>query len=294
MNNEITLFDYNADWAMIQYNIEPRDFPGYLTREEIIQFYGTLGVDGVDIRHCYWGDCSVADIKQLASDANLPIVSYENDVDLAWPVAADRKKAIGRVRAILDRTAELGAPLLMLFPGSIKDGLSASELRKYMMEALNECAAYAQSIGVVIGFENIDYEPWRPIHGKTAQCLEICQTINSPALRFILDACAALFVDEDPVDMLRVMAPYLTHVHLKNSRSVMKGEYALRTRETDSGRRLTGTVLDGGLVHIPAVLDELKKVNYQGRLMIEYQGENDPRTALQYNVEYLRRQMQNR
>jgi sugar phosphate isomerase/epimerase len=294
MHNEITMFDYNADWAMIKYNLEARDFPGYMTREDVIRFYGTLGVDGVDIRHCYWGDCSVQEIKKLASGANLPIVSYENDVDMAWPSAIDRKKAIDRVRPILDRTAELGAPLLMLFPGSSKDGVSADELRKYMIEALAECADYAKSVGVVIGFENIDYEPWRPIHGKAAQCRQICDAINSPALRFILDACAALFVDEDPVDMLRTMAPYIVHVHLKNSRPVMKGEYAVRTRDTDSGRRLTGTVLDGGLVQIPAVLDELTRINYQGRLMIEFQGENDPRPALKYNVEYLRRQMSHR
>jgi sugar phosphate isomerase/epimerase len=182
----------------------------------------------------------------------------------------------------------------MLFPGSSKNGYSADELRKYMIEGLHQCAEYAKSVGVVIGFENIDYEPWRPIHGKAAQCREICAAIDSPALRFIFDPCAALFVDEDPLDMLRTMAPYVQHVHLKNSRPVMTGEYARRIRDTDSGRRLTGTVLDGGLVQIPAVLDELKRLNYQGRLMIEYQGENDPRTALKYNVEYLRRQMKNR
>jgi hypothetical protein len=54
---------------------------------------------------------------------------------------------------------------------------------------------------------------------------------------------------------------------------------------------LTGTVLDGGLVPIPAILDHLRQMNYPGALLIEYQGENDPRVALPYNIEYLRRQM---
>jgi len=57
---------------------------------------------------------------------------------------------------------------------------------------------------------------------------------------------------------------------------------------------MTGTVLDGGVANIAAVLSELVKVNYKGFLMVEYLGENDPRFALQYNLEYLRQQMKNR
>lgn len=294
MDNKISMFDYNADWALKDYNVDPRDSPGYLTREQVLQFYGTLGVDGVEIRHVYWGDCSVKEIKKLCADANLPIVSYENDVDLALPSPTDRARAVDQVRSLLDRSVELEVPIFMLFPGSIKEGIETEELRKYMIEALAECATHAESVGITLAFENIDYAPWRPLHGRGAQCRAICEAVGSPALRLICDACASLFVDEDPVDMLRTMEPYLVHVHLKNSRPLMPGERVLRHRDTESGLRLTGTVLDGGLVNIPAVLDELKRIGYDGYLMIEYQGENDPRPALQYNVEYLRRQIRDR
>jgi sugar phosphate isomerase/epimerase len=90
------------------------------------------------------------------------------------------------------------------------------------------------------------------------------------------------------------MAPYVVHIHLKNSRPAYPGERVLRKRDAIDGRTLTGTVLDGGLVPIPALLDELKSLDYHGCLLIEYQGEIDPRIALPYNVEYLRRQMQGR
>ena len=90
------------------------------------------------------------------------------------------------------------------------------------------------------------------------------------------------------------MSPYVVHVHLKNSRDVKLSEKAVRTRASIGGRVLTGTVLDGGLVPIAGVLDELKQMDYKGALLIEYQGENDPRIALAYNVEYLKRQMKDR
>jgi len=118
--------------------------------------------------------------------------------------------------------------------------------------------------------------------------------VNSPELQLICDACAALFVEQDPLQLLKTMSPYLVHVHLKNSRDVMPNEKVCRIRSSVGGRVLTGTVLDGGLVPIPALLEELKRINYQGSLLVEYQGENDPRVALAYNVEYLKRQMQYR
>lgn len=294
MDNSISLFDYNADWALKNYNVDPRDSPGYLTREQIIEFYGTIGVEAVEIRDEYWRDCSINYVRKLCADANLPINSYMAFVDLALPSLVERSLAIDQVRSLLDRSAALEASIFMLCPGSTKEGFEISELRKYMIEALAKCATHAESIGIVLAFENIDYPPWRPLHGKGTDCREICDAVNSPALRLICDVCASLFVGENPIDILRIMEPYLVNVHIKNSRPIMPHERVLRYRKTDSGLKLTGTVLDGGLVNVPEVLDELKRINYDGYLLIEYQGESDPRAALKYNVEYLRRQMRHR
>jgi sugar phosphate isomerase/epimerase len=294
MKNRITLFDYNADWALKEGYLDPKPVPGFMTREEIIDLYGSLGVDGIEIREDYWGDCSTAYLKEITGDRGLAINSYVFTVDLSLPTANQRKAAVDQVRQLLDRTADLGAKIAMIFPGEIKDGIAVRQLRDWMVEGLSQCADHAKKNGITLALENIDYPPWRPIHGTSNQCVDICQAVDSSALRLICDVCAALFVEEDPIRLLRTMSPYVVHVHLKNSREPMVGERVLRTRETIGGRILTGTVLDGGLVAIPAILDELKTINYQGCLLIEYQGENDPRSALPYNIEYLKRQMKDR
>jgi hydroxypyruvate isomerase len=294
MKNPITLFDYNADWALKEGYLDPKPVPGFMTRYEVIELYRSLGVDGVEIREDYWGDCSVQRLLEMTRDAGLPINSYVFTVDLSAPASGERRTAVDRVRSLLDRSAALGAKIAMIFPGEVKPGVALSQLRDWVVDGLSQCAAHAKQAGITLAFENIDYPPWRPIHGTAEQCVEICSAVNSPALRLICDPCAALFVEQDPVGLLKTMAPYVVHVHLKNSREVMRGERARRTRETVRGRVLTGTVLDGGLVPIPAILDELKRMNYEGSLLIEYQGENDPRVALPYNIEYLRRQMMDR
>lgn len=294
MKNPITLFDYNADWALKEGYLDPKPSPGFMTRDDVIELYRSLGVDGVEIREDYWGDCSTQHLLKMTREVGLPINSYIFTVDLAVPDGAQRRAAVDRVCFLLDRSAELGAKIAMIFPGEVKTGVELRQLRDWVIDGLGESAAYAKKIGITLAFENIDYPPWRPIHGTAEQCVEICLAVNSPALRLICDPCAALFVEQHPVELLRTMSPYVAHVHLKNSREIVQGERVWRKRESVGGRVLTGTVLDGGLVPIPAILDELKRLNYQGALLIEYQGENDPRVALPYNIEYLRRQMKDR
>ena len=294
MDNLITVCDYNADWALKEGYLDPKPVPGFMSREEVIRFYGTLGIDGVEIREDYWSDCPPSFLRKITREAGLPIYAHAFTVDLAQRTAPERRAAADRARAMLDRSAEMGAKLAMIFPGEVKEGVEARLLHDWVVEGLIDCSAHAAALGITLVFENIDYEPWRPIYGTPQQCVEICKAVNSPALRLVCDVCALLFVEQDPLEGLRTMAPYVVHLHLKNSRPVMPGEKAARSRDTEGGRRLTGTVLDGGLVSIAAILDELKSMDYRGRLLIEYQGENDPRVALRYNLEYLRRQMQGR
>ncbi len=51
MSNRISLSDYNADWAYNGAFQEPREHPGYLTREDLVAYYGQLGVDGIELTH---------------------------------------------------------------------------------------------------------------------------------------------------------------------------------------------------------------------------------------------------
>jgi sugar phosphate isomerase/epimerase len=78
-------------------------------------------------------------------------------------------------------------------------------------------------------------------------------------------------------------------VHIKNSRPLAPGEQRARFLDADSGQRYTGTDLDGGVIDLPPILAELDHLGYDGYMLLEYQGEEDPRAALPRNVAYLRR-----
>ncbi len=290
---KISISDYNADWAYRNVFQTPRSHPGYLTREEVVNFYGSLGVDGVEYTDCYWADCTAAYARRIAADAGLAVVGYVFGVDLAKP-AAGRQPEIDQARRMLDRTAELGARIAMLTPCVVKPDIPPAEQRKWMIDGLRACAEYASSIGVTACIENLDYPPGRPLTGSGRQCHDICAEVDSPGLRLIYDSGAPLFVDEDSLIALHAMRPFVAHVHLKNSRLVAPSEKIDRYLDSDDGRRYTGVTLDAGAVNIPAVVSELQKSGYEGYYMIEYQGMDDPRVAARHNVEYLRALLEQR
>ena len=105
MPGRITSVDYNADWALTERFFHAKPVPGYLTREDVIAFYGTLGLAGVELMHSYWDDYPLARLKSLAGAAGLPIVSYIFFVDLIAP-APERQGALDNAFALIDRHIE--------------------------------------------------------------------------------------------------------------------------------------------------------------------------------------------
>ncbi len=290
MNNRITVTDYNADWAYKEGFLVPRSHAGYLTPEEFIAFSGTLGMDGIELMHDYWRESPPSYPRKVANDAGLPIFSYIFGADLAVP-PDEQQQALDSAFALLDRTAELGSPLAFLLPGFVKEGFSLVDQRSWMIDGLSKCAEHAHYIGVKILIENLDYPPGRALTGRSSQVTAICQEIDSPGLGRIYDCGATRFVDEDPFEALEQSIPYLAHVHLKNNRLVGAEERVERYVEADSGRRYLNTALEDGEIDIAGVLGELSRRRYDGYMLIEYQGEDDPREAMKRNVEYLRRLM---
>jgi hydroxypyruvate isomerase len=287
----LTVVDYDFEWALKDHYSVPRSKPGYITREEVIGFYGTLDVQGVELMHAYWDDYSPGDLKKLVGDVGLPITCYVFHADLALP-PSERQASIDRAFRLLDRTAELGTTRAMIVPGTAKTDVPLAQQTAWMVEGLFPVAAKAQSMGLLLLAENCDYGPIRPLMGRGSQCRDICAQVDSPAFRLIYDAGCALCGEENTLDTLHVMAPFLVHVHLKNNREMAPGETADRYNESISGKKhYIGATLDGGELDLQPVLAELDRIGYKGELLIEYQGMEDARQVVPHNIEYLKRVM---
>ena len=121
-------------------------------------------------------------------------------------------------------------------------------------------------------------------HGAELPVPTICSRVDSPHYRLIFDPAPTVFAGEDPLQALHEMMPFLAHVHLKNVLPVNDGEQWHRTQEDHQRRQYRGVNLSEGIIDLPAVLKKLQQQNYQGKFLIEYQGEEDPRDALKKNL----------
>jgi sugar phosphate isomerase/epimerase len=291
MGYRITIGDYSSDWALTERAQDPRTTAGYLTREQVIEFYGSLGVDGVELNDPYWYDYTPSQLKQLAADAGLSIVAYTAFIDLAVPSNL-RQRALDQFSAMSERTLEMGSSRIYVIPVVVKPDFFLDEQRGWLIENLQKASERASTMGLTIISENIDYPPARPLMGRGSDCRDICAEVGSVAFRLTYDSAASVFVGDDSLQTLKEMSPYMAHVHIKNLRPLSPGERRERFRDAEDGTRYTGTTLDSGIIPIPAIIGELKELGYTGFLQIEYQGEDDPRVALRHNVEYLRALLQ--
>jgi sugar phosphate isomerase/epimerase len=291
MEYPITIGDYSSDWALTDRAQDARTRPGYLTREEVIEFYGSLGIYGVELNDPYWYDYTPAQLRRLTADAGLAIVAYTAFIDLAVP-PNERRLALDRFSAMSERTAEMGSSRIYVIPVVVKSDFSLDKQRGWLIENLKKASERARDMGLTIISENIDYPPARPLMGRGSDCREICAQVGSPAFRLTYDSAASVFVGDDPLRTLQDMSAYLAHVHVKNLRPVSPDENPDRFRDAENGKRYTGATLDSGIIPIPAIIRELRRRGYTGYLQIEYQGEEDPRVALRHNVQYLRTLLQ--
>jgi hydroxypyruvate isomerase len=283
----ITIVDFSSAWVMKDLFQVARSKPGWMSREDVLKFYSELKVDGVELMHDYWHDCSASQLRSLTGDLGLPITCYVFFADLAVNDGA-RQANVDEGRKLLDRTAEIGTSRAMVVPAVFKPELPLADQRRWIVNGLRALAEHAQSVGVNMLAENIDYAPVRPFMGRGEQCRHICAEVDSPAFRLIYDAGCSLAVQEDPVETLHVMAPYLGHVHVKNLRYSEAGEEPERFTKSNTGELLVATPLNKGLVDMDRVLAELERLGYAGPILLEYQGE-DPLTTLPLDVAYLRR-----
>ena len=118
--------------------------------------------------------------------------------------------------------------------------------------------------------------------------VEILQKIDSPYLRVTLDTGNNLRTLEDPIEVVRKLAPYTAATHMKDIIATGKGNPATEWR-----RFWPSAPLGRGIIDLPEVVRILRQNNYQGALNVEIDF-LDPRwpdedEAVAESIAYLRK-----
>jgi L-ribulose-5-phosphate 3-epimerase len=232
---------------------------------ELEGFCKELGVDVVQIAlgdpvHASWNEgdgfakaAAAADFRMSGAMLGFPGEDYTTPQTIratgGFGDAARRQERLERVQWAVDKTVELGVSMFSIHAGFIPEEDGAE--RNAILDCLAKTADAAAAKGLTVSLETGQ---------ETAVELKrLLKDLAAPNVKVNFDPANVLLYDMgEPIAALETLAEHVVHVHCKDANGpTTKGQW---------GQEM---VLGQGQVGMAAFVDTLKKIGYQGPLVIE-------------------------
>jgi 3-oxoisoapionate decarboxylase len=190
-------------------------------------------------------DAALIDLKKRLSDYGMtPVISA--GLNMMGPI----ESALRSARLLNAKVIRLG--LSPVLEGSRNAwGSKWIELQASIREGLGKYAPMAEAEGRNLAIEN--HQDF-----GSAELVDFCREFGS-AMGITIDMGNTFPVGEAPLDFVRIVAPYVRHVHLKD----------YRVQFTDEGYRLIRCAIGDGAVPIKAMLAEIGKYHTHMNAVLE-------------------------
>lgn len=250
--------------------------------ETCIDKAAEMGFDAVDILHIQMeGDSNayLQGLKQRALINGVDLCCMSTHQGFVSPDKAKRQRNIDHTRKCVDIAAKLGIPIIRINTGRwgtsknfdtlmanrgiepVLPGYTEDQGYEWVVDSIQQCLPHAAANGVILGLEN----HWG-LSRTPEGLLRIVHTIKSPWLRVLLDTGNFL---EEPYAKLEMCVAEAVFMQAK-------------------------TYYGGGLwytldLDYPRIARIMRKHRYRGYVSLEFEGEEDYRTALPKSLKLLRR-----
>ncbi len=250
--------------------------------EKVIDEAARMGLDGIDILHRQMegeDNAYLQKLKRHAFENGIALTCLSIHQGFVFPDKAERQKNIDHTIHCIELAAKMGIPSMRLNTGrwnTIKSfdefmknrgqeptiaGYSEDDAFGWCIDGVAECVKRAEELGVLLALEN----HWG-LAATPQGMLRIHQAIDSPWLQLLMDTGNFL---ENPYDKLEMIAPKTCFVQAK-------------------------TYYGGGVwysldLDYERIINILKKVNYQGYISIEFEGNEAAESGVRRSVEMLRK-----
>jgi sugar phosphate isomerase/epimerase len=253
------------------------------TIAQCIDMAAEMGFDAVELLEVQLSsdeksDAGLMAIKRRAHRAGLALCSLSTHQSFLFPEANERKRNVERTIASIETAYKLGIPSIRVNTGNWRTIPDFDELMRHrgvappppgytdedafpwVVEAYEKCLPTAEKCGVVMALEN-HWGLCRTPEGL----LRLVNAIDSPWMGLTMDTGNFL---EEPYDKLEAVAPKTTFVQAK-------------------------TYYGGGVwytlnLDYPRIGRILRKHDYRGFISLEFEGKEDPKTAVPKSLAVLR------
>lgn len=217
-------------------------------------------------------------IKKHAFHAGLDLMGFSTHQGFVFPDKGKRDEEIKKTIHQIELAYQLGIPTMRLNTGRwgttdsfddlmanrgiepVLEGYTEEDGFDWVIDAIGQCIPTAEKCGVVLGLEN----HWGL--GRTPEGVDrIVKAINSPWLMVTLDTGNFL---EDPYDKLEMLADQAILMQAKT----YYGGGKWYTLDLD----------------YPRIGEIMRKAGYKGYISLEFEGQEDPLTAIPKSLDVLR------
>lgn len=247
----------NMHVALAAYSMRQALTAGEMDLFDFIDWCAELGVAGAELTSYYFeegfDDEYLRRLRRHAFVNGVTVTGTAIRNNFCLPEGPEKLHEIEHVEQWIDHAAMLFAPHVRIFAGSLPDGVAPETGIEWVAEGVRAVLDRAAERGVVIGLENH--------HGITARAadhLAICDAVGDhPWFGINLDTGN---YRTDAYKELAMAAPRAANVQVK-----------VEVYEND------GTKVWADLERVRDILVE---ADYRGWVTLEYEAEEDPRTAI--------------
>lgn len=261
------------------------------TVKELLTEIKSYGIEAVEVNLTYL--CEHQETYELLWDAGLKVSCIYEFYQM------DAHDETEKAKLHIETACKAGAGKILVVPGFLsgEDAVKMrSVLKDYektdqffsnneavcrMAEGLNTIANLGAQAGVSVTVEDFD-DMTSPLAGVNGILWYLNRVKN---LKFTFDTGNFLFYGEQIPEVWEVLKDRVVHVHCKD-RGILPGRYPKKSRED-----FTPAAVGEGEFPIVYVLEQLKKISYDGYLAIEHYDSEDQETFMKHSAEFLKNQL---
>ena len=270
--------------GLSMWSFEKDAFARTLSVADFIRYAAKEGYAAVELLDCFLreNDEEIFAVKKLAEECGVRIGCYSIGNDFAQKEEHVRKQQVGYVKKGIQTASKLGAPVLRVFGGSPKDGISYEQALPWIVEGFRACIPLVEEKNIVMAMENHG-----TLSGSAKQVLEIIKKVGSSRFGAAVDLGNFLLVDETPSESVKKVLEYVKHVHCKDFAPAPADE--MRFFTSLAGKKYVGCVLGEGVANVGASLRLLKKQKFAGMISIEYEGLEPASTGVPKSLDFVKK-----
>jgi hydroxypyruvate isomerase len=271
--------------ALSMWSVHKYWYEGKWSILDFIDFAGTTKAKGVELLSIFWRnkETELPRVEEALKQNQLKVSSYAACNNFVVSDPEQRRNQLNEVIDAIDMAIHFGTNIVRVFSGDLPhdNSLTYEEGIGYVLEGLSAAAKYAEEKGVLLCIENHGL-----FAGRSDQVLSIIHKVGSPALRSTFDTGNFLLVGQNPKDAVIDLNGYINHVHVKDFLPT-DVEQEGNTYRSLSGDLFLGKIPGDGEVDLSFIFSELIKNNYDGWLVVEFEGAEEPTKGSILSVDYV-------